>query len=1705
MKCLFKNNKIRFILVLFLTAFSLTFVTKFYKHFLPVTKNTTALANYQSPQIYIYGGEGGFSSAGLITLASTDEPTIQIGGYNISGSAEITMYKADLSSVLNYLTHDKDNKQTKGSPDVNSFQYVATTQHDINTSSYAGSKINLPFSETGIWYLKVKIGSITADAFVLRSNFGVLAKKGDGEFILWGQDFKTKRSITNGSVQILNLKDNQKIIQTTNFDSSGIAHANLSQDADIAIAQLGEDIAIVPLNLMYLNSGASFSPFTIPDKQTKYFTFTDRPLYKPGDTVYFKSVFRDDDDARYSIPTGVAEVKVYFGWDDQNSLSTSNITISKDGTINGEYKIPENSKVGNYTLSVKAGSQYTNSTTFDVEYYQKPESYIDVSTSKTELIAGDKSTFKISGSYFSGQPLVGQKIKYKVTSSDFYEYQYLNDAQDLAQNLDSNYQYSYWDGSHTVIEDEATLDDNGEANINLNTKMDFNQGKTQVFSIEATLEDGSQTPSFSRRNILVYAGEFGIFRADNSYGGKINTKLDLPISLYSYYPSTKLSGIDLTAKVHRTNWVEYQDPTQKYPSYKKEEEDLSNISATTDSKGNADINFVPTKLGLYTFTVQGNDSRGNLVSKVFYEYVTQNDQPAYTDQGGDQLTISTDKQKYNSTDTAHISIYSAIPDRDIFLSFERGRMDRFQIVHLSGKNGVADVPLVSSDIPNMFAKIESFSDSELDSNIKDISVSSTVKKVIVDITPNSKKYGPGDNVNLDISTKDINGSPVSSDVAVWAVDKAIFELSDSTLGNIFNTFWDERYDNTQEAHSLEGIVVNQAEMGGCFVTGTKVLMSNGTLKNIENIKIGDFVSTRESPESTKLVKAKVIGFQKAEDNGYLIINNTLKITPDHILWVNGSWAEASSIQPGDKLTDEHGNSVYINSIEWQSGKSKVYNLNIEKYHTFFADGIWVHNDKGSTRSTLKDTAYWNPSVHTNSLGKAQISFKLPDNLTTWTLAAVADTSDTKVGQATTEIVVSKDIIVRPILPNILRQGDKAIISALTQNFSDTDHKFNVKLAFDSGNIASPDFMDTPIKSNSLERFFWEIDPKNENTNAKLTFSATATDKQDLSDSIVQEIPIKPFEFEEKNGKSSSGNQSFNIKLSSDINKDKTKITLSLSPTILGTLPSAMRYLVNYPYGCNEQITSSLSSSLIAKSNQTFFADATKGKDLDDIINKGIAKLEGQQQSNGGWTWWFTGQSNLFITTYILDNLTFAKSLGYKVDQSIFDSARSYLESSIFYDNSTQASREYTDEEWITKDYGLALLGGSQKAKKIDNFYYFTPDMLSMLVMENYLNGDKNADTNGLNTLVSLAHKQGDSLYWDEGTKLNFGSKDASTALAIRAIVLAKGDLNIARQGALYLIRNRQYDYWSNTFATSQVVRAILNLSNAQNELSPDFSYTVDVDGSNLFSGAISQVNQKIEDINIPLEKIKANGSEVKVNINGQGNIYSTILIDEFHTDKNAKSQNNGLSIKREYINEKGSQYTLSPGDSVTVKLTVDGPMASENYAVIADELPSGMVPINANFNNEQYGQDSKTSYFSSPDVIGMDITQNGAILSLDQLTPGQHVYTYRARIVSAGTFSIPPATISLMYAPEINGHSDAQSITIDKVSKIIPSVVIKEFTTKHSSLIIVVAIIIIILTFGIIYFKKKNLFQKINNWFQKTFRKIKDSISKDIPPSPPTQ
>lgn len=180
----------------------------------------------------------------------------------------------------------------------------------------------------------------------------------------------------------------------------------------------------------------------------------------------------------------------------------------------------------------------------------------------------------------------------------------------------------------------------------------------------------------------------------------------------------------------------------------------------------------------------------------------------------------------------------------------------------------------------------------------------------------------------------------------------------------------------------------------CFLAGTKIPMADGSYKNIEDVEIGDIVVSYDE-EKSNIVNSEVSFVFKHNseemDEGYLIVNNILKVTPNHPLFINGRWIEARNLKIGDQLYNINTEKVLVTSIEKVSGQVPTYNLEINNYHTYFAENILVHN-----KQTIPPNGRWlatSPGGTRDSPGPFSRAFSGLAPETTYTYLAIAVNSE----------------------------------------------------------------------------------------------------------------------------------------------------------------------------------------------------------------------------------------------------------------------------------------------------------------------------------------------------------------------------------------------------------------------------------------------------------------------------------------------------------------------------------------------------------------------------------------------------------------------------------------------------------------------------------------------------------------------------------------
>ena len=292
------------------------------------------------------------------------------------------------------------------------------------------------------------------------------------------------------------------------------------------------------------------------------------------------------------------------------------------------------------------------------------------------------------------------------------------------------------------------------------------------------------------------------------------------------------------------------------------------------------------------------------------------------------------------------------------------------------------------------------------------------------------------------------------------------------------------------------------------------------------------------------------------------------------------------------------------------------------------------------RRNFPDTAYWNPSVVTGDDGTAKVTLKLPDNLTTWRMTARGLTADTRVGQATNDLVATKPLLVRPALPRFLTAGDKLAIQAVVQNNTANAIDATVALeivAQDAQAGASPllklsadakQSIQVPANSTAVVR--WPADVAGAGQ-ALLRFNrrwrrAARQCRADAADPALHHA-----------WKRSPAPARCRTRLWRRIGsrtaqtpqpptpRPNGELNLELTPSLAAGVDSTLGYLEHYPYFCSEQTVSRFLPNAVTYRlfKQLGMDDPQLKASLETNLTAGLQRLYALQHLDGGWGWWRT--------------------------------------------------------------------------------------------------------------------------------------------------------------------------------------------------------------------------------------------------------------------------------------------------------------------------------------------------------------------------------------------------------------------------------------------------------------------------------------------------
>ncbi|MHC4142316.1 MAG: alpha-2-macroglobulin family protein, partial [Planctomycetota bacterium] len=711
------------------------------------------------------------------------------------------------------------------------------------------------------------------------------------------------------------------------------------------------------------------------------------------------------------------------------------------------------------------------------------------------------------------------------------------------------------------------------------------------------------------------------------------------------------------------------------------------------------------------------------------------------------------------------------------------------------------------------------SDAQLFTDREEVVVPPVEHFLEIEVTPDHEAYEPQDEGTLTVVTRDVDGKPVAAEVSLGLVDESVYYIQQPYAGDPREHFFNYRQ-------------------------ATHVVQSTSTFNQKQYLKL---VET----EDGRIIDARLAGLDEKGDR------------PD-ITVVGGSYRQA----PG-KRGGRGGGSVFGDPSDDFATADMSFEANGEMMPksrmagapapTMSAPQEQLGQPAGGqepavvVRSDFRSTILWMPDVVTDRNGKATVPVKYADSLTRWKATACAVTTGSRFGIGTVTTRTHRPLIARLQAPRFFVVGDTVTLSGVFNNNTDEPMKVRPELTVEGLKITGivrngrpvetrPGPVTIPARGEARVDWLAAAEQAGE---AQLRLAARGPKHADAMAKSYTVYEHGVDRFLARSGKVRGEAVTVMLNIPAERRPDSAKLSVSVTSSMAVTMLDALPYLVDYPYGCTEQTMSRFLPAVVtAKTLQDMglspddalgkvfggieqaFVDKThpKGRKkrdnirkLDLIVNEGLERLYDFQHSDGGWGWWKRGESDHFMTAYVLWGLCLAREAGLDVRGHAMDRAARFLELEI-----VEQQDHYDMQAWmlhaLAEHYAVtdrrAVAGPQQAALKNlwqhrDGLNAYTRALLALaahgfgdedkarVLVRNLENGVKRDDAPDTSVLlgsgrkshpavIGTAHWGEDSLWW----RWSSGGIEA-TAFGLRALLAIDPGNELIEPVTNWLVKNRR--------------------------------------------------------------------------------------------------------------------------------------------------------------------------------------------------------------------------------------------------------------------------------------------------------------------------
>ncbi|HLP59020.1 MAG TPA: MG2 domain-containing protein, partial [Candidatus Deferrimicrobium sp.] len=627
----------------------------------------------------------------------------------------------------------------------------------------------IPIIETtpGVYLVEAVNETNVGYTMVVISRLALITKQSGDSLLCYVVDKITGQPVKSTPVMVLN-NTTRKKITNGKTDNQGLFFSPVKEVSQLTIIS-GSDKQFAIID-------PSFFPVSMDHR--KVYMYTDRPLYRPGQEVFYKGIARDFISENYQPTVSIpVEVSVY---DPQgNKVTTDKTTITPMGTFNGKLQLNEESPLGTYKLIAEIQGKSFQAE-FKIQEFRKPRFLVDVKLEGSE-VSGSKINATVIGKYYYGPPVQDASLRYYVYRTRFY----------VPWWADDDYGWYYSDAEYRsttrelTAEGQGTLDQTGNFNFSFETKRD---SEDYTYIVEVRVRDKSDYTVTSTSTIKTSAGQFNIGIRSQQLIYAANQ--DVSVTFYTLAPNNRPINAGFEFKAIQMTG---QDKNVK-------ESVIFSKHLESDKNGKATVTFKAKKGGHVILAAKGLDKFNNVIEATSSIWIAAGDQPV--SYAGEGIEIVTDKTGYRVGDNAKFLVLSRVPDVPFLFTVEGGNLYYYKVHKFTGNSCLIEIPLKAQYTPNVFVQAATIVNDQFFQRQKTVIIPPAEKFLNVSITSDKQVYQPGDTVKAKIKVLDYKKQPVTAEVSLGVVDETIYALCPELAIEMQKFFYPRKRCNVRTNNSL---------------------------------------------------------------------------------------------------------------------------------------------------------------------------------------------------------------------------------------------------------------------------------------------------------------------------------------------------------------------------------------------------------------------------------------------------------------------------------------------------------------------------------------------------------------------------------------------------------------------------------------------------------------------------------------------------------------------------------------------------------------------------------------------------------------------------------------------------------------------------------------------------------------------------------------